>query len=252
MTDNFVWYELCTSDLESAKAFYGGLLGWTTTPFPSPTANEYQVFQMDGVGVGGLMALPDGMPKPFWLGYIGVENADAALEQITSQGGQIHRIMDIPDVGKIGLVSDPQGCHSAVIQGYSERKSEAFDRAKPGHGNWHELHSPEPIAGLHYYCSLHGWTKGRTMPLGTIGDYQLFQANGTDIGAMMPLMPGMNPTWIYYFGVPDIDAAAETITANGGTILYGPSEVPDGAWILQSLDPQGAMFAVVGPRVQES
>ena len=26
MTDNFVWYELCTNDLEGAKAFYGKLM----------------------------------------------------------------------------------------------------------------------------------------------------------------------------------------------------------------------------------
>jgi predicted enzyme related to lactoylglutathione lyase len=51
------------------------------------------------------------------------------------------------------------------------------------------------------------------------------------------------PSWIFYFTVPAIDAAAERVTEAGGQIINGPMEVP-GAWVLQCLDPQGAMFAL--------
>lgn len=248
MTDNFVWYELCASDLEGAKAFYGKLFGWTATPFGGEGAPEYQILEMAGKGVGGLMPLPEGMPKSFWVGYVGVADADAAIDKATAAGASVHRVMDIPEVGKIGLVSDPQGVGYAFIQGYSDFKSEAFDQAKPGHGNWHELHSPDAQAGFDYYAGQYGWTKGRTMPMGEMGDYQLFQADGVDIGGMMPVQPGMHPTWLFYFGVPDIDEAAATVTANGGTILHGPAEVPGGAWIVNLADPQGALVAMVGPR----
>ena len=44
MTDNFVWYELCTSDLDGAKAFYGKLFGWTATPF-GEGAPDYQILE---------------------------------------------------------------------------------------------------------------------------------------------------------------------------------------------------------------
>lgn len=248
MADNFVWYELCTNDLEGAKAFYGKLFGWTTTPFGGEGAPEYQILEMAGKGVGGMMPLPEGMPRPFWLGYVGVADADAAIDQATKAGADVHRVMDIPEVGKIALVSDPQGVGYAFIQGYSDRKSEAFDQAKAGHGNWHELYSPDPHAGFDYYAGQYGWTKGRTMPMGEMGDYQLFQADGVDIGGMMRVQGPMQPTWLFYFGVPDIDAAVETINANGGAVLHGPMEVPGGAWIVQLTDPQGAMVAVVGPR----
>lgn len=248
MTDNFVWYELCTSDLDGAKAFYGKLFGWTAIPFGNEGAPEYHILEMAGAGVGGLMPLPDGMTQPFWLGYVGVADADAAIEKAQGSGGFVHRVMDIPEVGKIGLVADPQGVGYAVIQGYSDRKSEAFDQSKTGHGNWQELQSPDPIAGFDYYAAQYGWTKGPTMPMGAMGDYQLFQADGVDIGAMMQAPPAMQPTWLYYFGVPDIDATVETIKANGGSILHGPAEVPGGVWIVQFTDPQGALVAAVGPR----
>jgi predicted enzyme related to lactoylglutathione lyase len=56
------------------------------------------------------------------------------------------------------------------------------------------------------------------------------------------------PLWLYYFYVDDIDAASARVGGAGGQVLNGPQEVPGGAWIIQCLDPQGAMFALVGPR----
>jgi len=248
MADNFVWYELCTNDADGAKAFYGKLFGWTTTRFGGEGAPDYQILEMAGKGVGGMMPLPEGMPKPFWLGYVGVADADDAIDKAKAAGATVHRVLDIPNVGKIGLVNDPQGVGYAFIQGYSDRKSEAFDQARPGHGNWHELYSPDPVAGFEYYAGQYGWTKGRTMPMGEMGDYQLFQADGVDIGGMMRAQGPTPPGWLFYFGVPDIDEAVEAINANGGTVLNGPMEVPGGAWIVQLTDPQGAMVAAVGPR----
>lgn len=55
--------------------------------------------------------------------------------------------------------------------------------------------------------------------------------------------PG-RPQWLYYFVVPDIEAARVAIEANGGAVLHGPSQVPGGRWIVQAQDPQGAMFAL--------
>lgn len=56
------------------------------------------------------------------------------------------------------------------------------------------------------------------------------------------------PKWLFYFIVDSVDAALERVKANGGQVLMGPHEVPGGSWIIQCLDPQGVMFAVVSPR----
>ena len=53
--------------------------------------------------------------------------------------------------------------------------------------------------------------------------------------------------WLFYFGVGDIDAAAERVRIGGGKILEGPGDTP-GGWIARCEDPQGAMFALMGPR----
>jgi len=59
-----------------------------------------------------------------------------------------------------------------------------------------------------------------------------------------PELPGS--AWIFYFQVGDIDAAKDRIERSGGKALHAPMEVPGGAWIIQGVDPQGAMFAVTG------
>jgi predicted enzyme related to lactoylglutathione lyase len=87
------------------------------------------------------------------------------------------------------------------------------------------------------------------MDMGPMGVYQLFAAGDGAIGGMMTKLEAVPvPFWLYYFNVGDIDAAQRRIEAARGQILNGPMEVPGGRFILQCLDPQGAMFALVGPR----
>ncbi|HEV3493415.1 MAG TPA: VOC family protein, partial [Reyranella sp.] len=45
--------------------------------------------------------------------------------------------------------------------------------------------------------------------------------------------------------VDGIGAAMERLKAGGGSVINGPMEVPGGNWIVQGLDPQGAMFSLV-------
>lgn len=247
MAETFVWYELVTSDIDATLAFYGRVLGWTAQDFPGGEG-RYVIVSAAGKGVGGVMALPEGMNHPFWMGYVGVADADAAVGKLESAGATIQRRMDIPDVGRIALVTDRQGAGFAIIQGYSEQKSDAFDQALPGHGNWHELHTTDWENAFDFYSAQFGWTKGDAMPMGAMGDYQIFEIDGARAGAMFNDTSLPQPMWLFYFGAPDIDAAIERVSSGGGKVLYGPQEVPGGAFIVQATDPQGATFAVVGPR----
>jgi predicted enzyme related to lactoylglutathione lyase len=72
------------------------------------------------------------------------------------------------------------------------------------------------------------------------------------IGGMMnkpPQMANVPPNWQLYFRVPDVHAAAERVKANGGQIVNGPMELPDGDWIANAIDPQGAAFGLHAKKV---
>ncbi len=243
----FVWYELVTSDVDAAVKFYGPVLGWEGQEFPAGEG-RYMIVSAAGKGVGGVMPLPDGMSHPFWLGYIGATDIDAEVARFTGAGGTVHRgPWDIPGVGRLALLGDPQGAGIAMIQGASDQPSEAFDQAKPGHGNWNELHTADPEAALKFYSGQFGWGAGDAIDMGPAGKYHIIMANDAQIGGMMRGEAGTRPTWLYYFGVTGISAAAKRINDHGGTALHEPREVPGGAFIVTAKDPQGAMFAIVGP-----
>jgi uncharacterized protein len=84
--------------------------------------------------------------------------------------------------------------------------------------------------------------------MGAMGVYQLFAAGGAPIGGMMTRPPGVPASfWNYYFQVDGIGGAMERLKAGGGRVINGPMEVPGGNWIVQGLDPQGAMFSLLSP-----
>jgi predicted enzyme related to lactoylglutathione lyase len=53
------------------------------------------------------------------------------------------------------------------------------------------------------------------------------------------------PMWNFYFLVQGAEAAAGRIRAAGGQVLNGPMEVPGGGWVLNAVDPQGALFSLM-------
>ncbi len=248
----FVWYELMTTDMDAAEAFYGAVVGWTPQSIPQPDM-RYTVMKAGDRMAAGVMALPpearEAGARPGWVGYVGTDDADASTRKVREAGGMVHREpADIPDIGRFSVVADPQGAMFMLFQPMGGDNSPA-PAGTPGHVGWHELYAADWPSAFDFYAGQFGWTKGRAMDMGPMGTYQLFAAGGDAIGGMMnkpDVIPV--PVWLYYFNVEAIDAAAARVTAGGGQVINGPHEVPGGAWIIQCMDPQGAMFALVAPR----
>lgn len=85
--------------------------------------------------------------------------------------------------------------------------------------------------------------------MGPMGMYQTFATGGAAVGGMMGKMPEAPASfWLYYFNVEALDAAVARVTLGGGKTLMEPQQVPGGSWIVQCLDPQGALFAMVAEK----
>lgn len=243
-----VWYELMTTDPAAAETFYTTVVGWTSAPFEgSPT--PYTIFKRSGdVGVAGVMKTPDGMRvPPFWTMYVAVPNFDDAVARIKRLGGrELVPAIDVPEVGRLQMMQDPQGAAFSIIQPAS---SEGRPETAPevGEGSWHELMTTDAPAAMTFYSEVFGWQPSETTDMGPMGQYHMFNRPHGMIGGMMnkpPELAHVPPNWGIYFRVPDIDAAVSRITANGGQILHGPMEVPGGDWIVNAMDPQGAAFSL--------
>ena len=251
----FVWYELMTSDAAAAEAFYRSVIGWKTADAGMP-GMTYTLLSVGESAIAGLMNLPAAASaagaQPGWLGYIAVDDVDARLAQLLQAGGAMHHpAQDIPGVGRFATVADPQGAVFCLFKGDSDEPPLQPADGTPGTMGWHELYAGDLASAWPFYASLFGWTKDEAIDMGERGVYQLFAAGAGSaaIGGMMTRPPEVpQPCWLYYVNVDAIDAAAARVTAAFGQVVSGPMEVPGGSWIVQCLDPQGAMFAMVAPK----
>ena len=245
----FVWYELMTTDVDAADAFYRAVIGWSAQDWGPPDM-RYIVMSAGEKMVAGVMPLPAEVRaaggRPNWYGYIGTDDVDTATQRVSQAGGAVHRApADIPSVGRFSVVADPQGAVFMLFKPSGEDNSPAAS-GTPGHVGWRELFASNWQSALDFYAAQFGWSKADAMDMGPLGTYQLFAAGGEPIGGMMNKPDEIpSPVWQFYFNVAEADAAAARVSEHGGRILSGPRQVPGGSWILQCMDPQGAMFALV-------
>lgn len=259
---SFVWYELMTTDPDGAAAFYGPVVGWTIAGHSNPAETGGVDYRMivrgDGGNAGGVLGLSqdmrDGGAQPCWLGYLSAADVDAKVADIVADGGKVRMpAVDLP-VGRIAMVTDPQGVPFYVMkpippEGAPEGVSDVFSPMEPQHVRWNELSTSDDAAAIAFYTKHFDWTQEGAMPMGEYGDYHFIQKDGVGLGAIMPKMPEMPvAAWTYYIGVDDIDRAVAAIKANGGQVFADPMEIPGGEYALNASDPQGAHFGLVGPR----
>jgi predicted enzyme related to lactoylglutathione lyase len=109
------------------RTFYAGVVGWTpkvvaqddmTRP---PTAGEkgYTLFTMRGQEVAGAEEIEAGDaadPRSGWFAYVQVDNVDEAAERAAKHGGKVvQQPFDVPGVGRIAEIEDPEGNRVGLV-----------------------------------------------------------------------------------------------------------------------------------------
>jgi predicted enzyme related to lactoylglutathione lyase len=244
----FAWYELMTSDTQAAGKFYSDVVGWTTKEVSAPGQNPYTTFNVGEAGIAGMLQMPNHIA---WIGYIAVDDVDEHVGKIVEAGGKLWRpATDVPGMLRFAVMSDPQGAPIVVFTPDPAMPSpERPQSPTPGTIGWHELYTTDVEAGFDFYNKLFGWSKLTDMEMGPMGIYRIFDAGDQKPmgdGGMMNKTPEIpDACWSFYFNVDSIGAAIERVKSGGGKVLNGPMQVPGGSWIIQGMDPQGAMFSLV-------
>lgn len=256
----FIWYDIVTTDPDAATAFYSRVAGLRFVK--DDGGMDYRHAFAGDVGVGGCVKLMDEAlaqgARPAWIGYVYVPDVDAAIGAMEADGARVLMpAFDVPGAGRIALIADPWGAPLHIITPQGTGEAQAFSSIpRPGHIGWNELATTDPDGAVAFYGRHFGWNWPEPMDMGPMGKYQFFAfigaqcAEGMDAnGAIFPKPDEMPVSlWVYYIWAEDIDAALERAKAAGGHILMGPMEVPGGLFVFQALDPQGALFAMVGQR----
>ena len=244
----FCWVELITSDVEGAKSFYSGLMGWKAEDDSIPGGGVYTMLRVGEKNVGGLYAINEEMKgvPPSWLLYVTVESAAEAASKAKSLGGTVVKdAFDVMDVGSMAVLQDPTGASFAVWQPKKHHGTQLASN-EIGGACWHELATDDVERAGKFYSELFGWTPSiHDMPT---GPYTMFMNGEVHAGGMRQMSAeekGIPVHWMVYFAVADCDAGAEDAKSRGGRIKMPPTDIPGIGRFSVIQDPQGAVCSII-------
>jgi uncharacterized protein len=245
----FSWFELGTRDIESARRFYTDIFGWSAREVPMGPGESYTMFDIGGRDAGGGYEMKgprfEGVP-PHWLPYVATDVLDSDTTRAESLGGSVvSPPMNVPDVGRISVVRDPQGAVVAMFEPGAHEGRARLEGA-PGGFCWSELATRDTAAAAGFYRAVFGWGT-KVLDMGPFS-YTQWCVGDTPVGGMMAMTPewGDIPAhWLSYISVADCDDTARRAEARGARLIVPPKDIEKVGRFAVIADPQGAVFAVL-------
>jgi predicted enzyme related to lactoylglutathione lyase len=245
-----IWVDLQSSDQPGAAAFYRQLFDWDVPPATAETGG-YSVATMRGVPVTAIGPLPESFPegsRSVWTTYFTVDDVTAAADAATAAGGSV--LLPPGELApgvQLSIVADPAG---AVFGLWQKEKDSPWLREEPGAVDWLELVEAGCESSFDFYENVLGVGTSQ-MAMGD-GVYSLFDVGETSVAGAIEPATGIQPHWLVYFNVADLDAAVVRLTELGGMLLGERGAAPGvGRWVSVA-DPFGGGFALLEPEPEEA
>ena len=233
----FVWHDLVTSDVATAKTFYGRLLNWTFEQ-----RGRYTIVNLNSRRVGGII---DIQPKSLerhaarWIASLSVPDVDQATSVVLANGGKIHKGPEqIQDRGWVALVSDPQGAQFALIR--TEKGDPSDGPVEAGFWLWHELWTNKPSESANFYKELAGYSTTEQL-----GSYWILKTDKQWRAGIRNLFnKALEQRWVPVIKVNDVKAISTLAKQIGGKVLIEPENFDVVEQVALLADPSGALFMI--------
>ncbi|MBX3119234.1 MAG: VOC family protein [Fimbriimonadaceae bacterium] len=121
----FVWHEVYSPNGSATIDFYTKALGFGTKSMDMGPMGTYHMLTKNDVPVCGVMDTlqTPGMENvpPHWATYTAVDDLDASLATCEQHGAKVVvPPIDVPTVGRMAMIMDPQGAHIWLFKDASE------------------------------------------------------------------------------------------------------------------------------------
>ncbi|WP_417233753.1 VOC family protein [Arthrobacter sp.] len=112
---------------------------------------------------------------------------------------------------------------------------------RPGTPCWIDLMTSNPVRARSFYATLFGWTFAAGGHADT-GGYIVAYKDGQPVAGLVDNdgEAGLPDGWSTYLWVQDLEATVTAVPRHGGTLLSGPTDVPENGRVAKVLDPAGA------------
>ncbi len=244
------WVDLASPDLEKSIEFYGALFGWDVPEQEnSEQTGGYRLAALGGKSAAGLMPqMQEGQPT-VWSGYVSVEDADATAAAVREAGGAvIAEPMDVMDLGRMAVFSDPEGAVFGIWQPGIFAGAQIVN--EPNSYSWNELNTRDPDGARSFYTKVFGWDANE-VDMGEGGTYTTWRhpersEDEDSVGGMLDIRgraPDEVPAhWLVYFTVDDRDATLAKAKSSGAEEVL-TMDLPMGRLAILR-DPHGASFGI--------
>ncbi len=233
----FVWFDLLTSDVPGAKAFYGALFGWSFEQ-----EGRYAMILNNGRRIAGILEVKPRageFAEPLWLGSVSVADVDKAAAYVREQGGEVLKgPLDMQNRGRGALVTDPQGAQLILLRA---RDGDPADD-EPGTGDWvwNEIWSNEPHKTSRFYQELGGYESFKAAE-----DYEVLLSDDKwHAGIRYIAEDTFRTRWVPAVRVSDPEALLDKVEALGGVVWLRPDEPPSNGNTALISDNNGALLMI--------
>ena len=240
------WIDLSTPDPEASSAFYSGLFGWDIE-VGGPEVGSYRMCLADGDAVAGIAGIGTVDAPSSWRPYLSVVDADQTMDQASRSGGSaLADPMDVSDLGRMAVISDPTG---AAIGIWQPRGFHGASRVgEPNAYIWSELITGDVRASVAFYDAVFGLHEMGER----IGDTEACQLGAGEhpivgILAKPDAESDTQDRWEIYFVVRSLEDTCVQALSLGGQVHDGPIGLPIGR-IAHLSDSTGAAFGILQPQ----
>jgi predicted enzyme related to lactoylglutathione lyase len=228
----FFRYQLRTTDVDGARAFYAAVLG-------DGDANIVRLHEQ---------AIARGAP-PHWLGFLDVGEVDPVATAFVARGATpLAPKWRHPEGFEAAVMRDPGGAVVALAKPLARGGGGGGASVSTASVGWHLLHTADVERAKANYRDLFGWEFKESLDLGGLGVFHPFawEPGGSPVGSMSDVStrPGVHPHWLFHVRVPAFEPALDAVRAGGGLVVASIAP-PGGDRIAVCDDPQGAAFALI-------
>lgn len=246
-----VWADAMFTDLEGARGFYGGVLGWTFREEVTEHGGHVRAY----AGGRAVAAVVPPVPgrcgearQSAWCLHFASPDVGAVARRVRENGGRVAAGPAAPGgSGPALLAHGPDGVVFGVRQPGAHPAFEARD--VPGAYRWAEVNTRDTAGTEAFFCAVFPFTVGRPAGPDPDPDLAVFRVGEEPVLGRRRMgegFPPETPPFVgVYFAVDDVDAAVGRATTHGGKVVSGPAEGPFGRFAVL-VDPQGAVFSLVG------
>lgn len=116
-----MWHELYVADSQKAIDFYKEALDFGIEGMPMGEMGTYNMLTRNGQPVAGILSFSQVGKQdipPHWATYLSVDDVDKRIDKCVGMGATlVVPAMDVPGIGRMALIADPQGAHIWLFKG---------------------------------------------------------------------------------------------------------------------------------------